>query len=185
MSTTIRYQRALTHRYVQGLEGRLEGRLLGEIAFMDTQPDRATEAVREALDRVKDITGRHQAAVIHVAIEERSWRDNRYLIEYLRAMDIERIPLSPDAITVDGEYLNPLAHFEAWRERETTALAALRLSAYARLRTALVAVPEGEGRWRAIAERLNAHGVGTVRGRRWTAENVRKLAGRLPVEDGP
>jgi hypothetical protein len=61
-------------------------------------------------------------------------------------------------------------------------MSALRLGAYAGLREALAACPEGEGRWRTIADRLNAAGTGTVRGGRWTAENVRKLAGRLPKE---
>ena len=182
VSTTIRYQRALTHRYVCSLEGTLEGRLLGEIAFMDTRPDRATEAVHEALDRVKDITGGRRAAVIHVDFGERAWRDNRYLIDRLEAVGIERVPLSPEAITLDGERLDPIEHFDEWREWETAAMVALRMSAYAGLRTALAVVPNGQGRWQAIATRLNADGVRTVRGGRWKAENVRKLAGRLSEE---
>ena len=179
VSTTIRYQRTLTHRYVLGVEGRLEGRLLGEIAFMDTRPDRATKTVHEALDRIESITGGRRAAVIHVAFEERTWRDNRHLIEQLRRMDIERVPLSPEPIVIDGERLDPIAHFEAWRQRETAALSALRLSAYAGLREALAVVPDGIGRWQTIATRLNINGITTVRGDYWTSENVRKLAGRL------
>ncbi|WP_132249211.1 hypothetical protein [Methylobacterium segetis] len=179
VSTTIRYRRALTHRYVRDVEGRLEGRLLGEIAFMDVRPDRAPEAVREALDRVGAIASGRRAALIHLAFEEHAWRDNLHLIAHLRRLDIERVPLSPDPITLDGVPLDPAAHFGGWRERETAAMAELRLSAYAGLRGALAAVPEGAGRWQAIADRLNADRVGTVRGGRWTAENVRKLAGRL------
>lgn len=41
------------------------------------------------------------------------------------------------------------------------------------------AVPEGRGRWIAIAAWLNAAEVRTIRGGRWTPENVRKLAGRI------
>ncbi|KQP32870.1 hypothetical protein [Methylobacterium sp. Leaf100] len=183
VSTTIRYQRALTHRYVINTEGRLEGRLLGEIAFMDTRPDRATEAVCEALDRVQDMTRGRRAAVIHVAFDEKAWRGNRHLVEHLRTLDIERIPLSPAPLTIDGETLDPVRHFAAWRRQETAVMAALRLGAYAGLRASLSAVPEGEGRWMEIAERLNADGIKTVRGGCWTPENVRKLAGRLPTED--
>ena len=185
VSTTIRYQRAATHRYVKAVEGRLEGRLLGEIAFMDTQPDRSSDAVREALDQVRAVTGGRRAAVIHVAFDEKSWRDNRHLVEYLREQDIERIPLSPEPIDVDGERLDPIHHFADWRERETAAMSALRLGAYLGLRAALAAFPGGEGRWRTIADRLNADGIGTVRGGRWTPENVRKLAGRLSKESEP
>lgn len=184
VSTTIRYQRALTHRYVTGLEGRLEGCLLGEIAFMDTRPDRASVAVRESLERVRAIAGSRRAAVIHVAFEERSWRDSPHLVEQLRRLDVERVPLSPEPIDLDGERLDPITHFAAWRERETAAMSALRLGAYSGLRAALAAFPEGEGRWRTIADRLNAEGIGTVRGGPWTPENVRKLAGRLPKENG-
>lgn len=180
VSTTIRYQRALTHRYVLALEGRLEGRLLGEIAFMDTRPDRATAAVHEALDRVGELTGGRRAALIHVAFDERSWRDNRYLVDHLRTLDIERIPLSPEPIILDDQRLDPVQHFADWRERETEAMAALRLDAYAGLRAALADAPEGEGRWRVISDRLNARGIRTVRGGPWNPENVRKLAGRLP-----
>lgn len=182
VSTTIRYQRALTHRYVIGLEGRLEGRLLGEIAFMDIRPDRATSAVHEALEQVRSIADGRRAAVIHVAFDERSWRDNPHLVEHLRRLDVERVPLSPDPIVLNGERMDPVRHFSDWREQETAAMSALRLGAYMGLREALAACPEGEGRWRTIADQLNAEGVGTVRGGRWTAENVRKLAGRLPKE---
>lgn len=183
VSTTIRYQRALTHRYVINLEGRLEGRLLGEIAFMDTRPDRATAAVREALDRVGGLTGGRRAALIHVAFDERSWRDNGYLVDHLRTLDIERIPLSPEPIILDGQRLDPIQHFADWRERETKAMAALRLDAYAGLRAALAVIPEGAGRWRAISDRLNARGVLTVRGGPWNPETVRKLASRLPENE--
>lgn len=147
-------------------------------------PDPSTEAVRDALDRIRVVTGGRRAAVIHVAFDEKSWRDYRHLVEYLRARDIERIPLSPDPIDVGGERLDPIRHFADWRDRETAAMSALRLGAYAGLQTALTEVLEGEGRWRTIADRLNAEGIRTVRGGRWTPENVRKLAGRLPRENG-
>ena len=47
------------------------------------------------------------------------------------------------------------------------------------LQAALAEVPDGNGRWQAIAGLLNGRGIRTIRGGSWTAENVRKLAGRL------
>lgn len=55
----------------------------------------------------------------------------------------------------------------------------LEADATAGLRAALDAVQEEPGRWQTIAARLNADGVRTVRGGAWTAEGVRKAAGRL------
>lgn len=53
-----------------------------------------------------------------------------------------------------------------------------RVEAHAGLRAALAEVPDGNGRWNAIARLLNDRGIATIRGVQWTAENVRKLAGR-------
>ena len=58
-------------------------------------------------------------------------------------------------------------------------MAGLRLAAEEGLRAALEAGPGGPGRWIAVAARLNVAGIRTIRGGRWTPENVRKLAGRI------
>ena len=58
-------------------------------------------------------------------------------------------------------------------------MARLRLDAHEGLRVALAEVPDGNGRWQAVAEVLNGRSIQTIRGGMWTAENVRKLARRL------
>jgi hypothetical protein len=65
-SKTIRYQRELARRYVV-LNG---GQLVEEIVFMDTRPDRATDAIKEPLDRVRRACVAHKATMLYVNFQE-------------------------------------------------------------------------------------------------------------------
>jgi hypothetical protein len=175
-SRTIRYQRECARRYVADAKGEL----VHEIAFMDTRPDRATDAVMDELKRSASAYSGTGAAVLVVSFEEvHLWRRNPYMPEAARQLRLELIQLPPDSIIIDGKLFDPVRHFKEWRTRDASAMTRLRLEAMEGLHTALVDTPAGDGRWRKIADRLNSGRIRTIRGGDWTAENVRKLAGRL------
>ena len=175
-SRTIRYQR----ERVRGWVGEQRGTLLGEVAFMDTRTDRATDAVRDVLRRAAPAYAGQGATLLAVQFHEvHHWRHNPFLYEAAEELGLEVIGLSPDPLTIGSEVFDPARHFAAWRTQDGSAMARLRLDAQDGLRAALAEVPDGTGRWQAIAVLLNGRGVRTTRGGTWTAENVRKLAGRL------
>ncbi len=178
-SRTIRYQR----ERVQGWVRERRGTLLGEVAFMDTRTDRATDAVRDVLRRAAPAYSGKGATLLAVQFHEvHHWRHNPFLHHAAAELGLEMMPLSPDPLTIDGQVFDPARHFAAWRTRDGSAMARLRLDAHEGLQAALAEVPDGTGRWKAVAGLLNGRGVRTIRGGSWTAENVRKLAGRLGLE---
>lgn len=176
-SRTIRYQRECVRRYVADNRGTL----LDEIAFIDVQPDRATDLVEGEL-RQKAAAYAKRATLLYVRFHEtHHWRRNMYLLHSAEELGLEVLPLPPDPIRIDGNVFDPIQHFEQWREEDARTRTRLKLEAHRELRLALAAVPEGNGRWHAIAQRLNDTGVLTSGGTHWTTENVRKHAGRLGV----
>ena len=158
---------------------RRKGRLVAEIPFIDVQHDRATDAVRSTLRKHAEKFAR-SATLIHVRFSEMDhWRPNQHLLEEARTLGFDTLPLPPDPIEIDGVQFDPIRHFKQWRERDQTMKARLQAQASAGLRAALDAVLPGAGRWRAIADRLNADRIRTVRGAAWTPEAVRKAAGNI------
>lgn len=178
-SRTICYQR----ERVRGWVREHGGELLGEIVFMDTRTDRATDAAREVLRRAAPTYAGMGATLLAVRFHEsHHWRHNPFLYEAPQELGLEVIGLSPDPITIDGQVFDPARHFTSWRKEDDSAMARMRLDAHEGLQAALAEVPDGNGRWQAIAGLLNGRGVRTIRGGTWTATNVRKLAGRLGLE---
>lgn len=174
-SRTIRYQRERVRQWAQ----HEAHSLVGEVAFMDVRTDRATEQVREALEKARRLCARRQAVLAYVAFEERNlWRSNPHLRHYAGELGLELIALSPDPITIDGRRFDPVAHSKASRVAERERMGELRREAYAGIERALSAIPEGAGRWQAVAERLNIEGVRSLKGSAWTPENIRKVVGR-------
>ena len=181
-SQTIRYQRERVRRYIQ-VNG---GRLIAEIPFMDTRTDRATEAVRDVLQRHAPAFLAAKPALLTVRFEETGhWRPNPFVHSAASELGLELIGLPPEPLLIDGKIFDPACHFATWRKRDATAMARLRLNADDALSMALAATPPGEGRWQGIADALNARDVRTIRGGAWTAENVRKRAGRLAGKPWP
>ena len=179
-SKTIRYQRERVQRHV--LE--CGGHLVGEIAFMDTRTDRATDAVRDVLQRNASALLASKPTLLTVRFEDMShWRPNLFVRHAAEELGLTLIGLSPDPLVIDGQVFDPARHFTAWRKRDGTAMARLRLEAEDGLRTAMAETPEVEGRWRIVAGVLNTRGVKTIRGHSWTPENVRKLAGRIVIRE--
>ena len=178
-SRTIRYQR----ERVRGWVREQGGSLLGEVAFMDTRTDRATEAVRDVLHRAAPSYAGKGVTLLAVHFHEvQYWRHNPFLHAAAEELGLSVIGLSPDPLTIGGQVFDPAQHFAAWRTEDGSAMARLRLHAHEGLQAALAEVPDGTGRWQSITGLLNGRGVRTIRGGTWTAENVRKLAGRLKLE---
>ena len=174
-SRTIRYQRERVRRHVSDDKGTL----VDEIAFIDVQLDRATDLVQVELQQ-KAAAHAGRATLLYVRFEEiHHWRRNAHLLHGAEQLGLAVLPLPPDPVVIDGETFDPIRHFERWREEDSTTRTRLKLEAHGALRRMLAEVAEGPGRWSAICERLNGAGVRTSGGARWTAENVRKHAGRL------
>jgi hypothetical protein len=150
-----------------------------EIAFIDVQPDRATDLVQAEL-RAKAAIYAGRATLLYVRFEEMSnWRRNAHLLHAACDLGLAVLPLPPEPILTGGERFDPVAHFAQWRELDKSTRTRLKRDASQGLRLALAEVPEGNGRWETIAERLNGAAILTSGGGRWTAENVRKHASRL------
>lgn len=174
-SRTIRYQRECVRQWARDEAIRV----VGEIAFMDVRTDRATEMVQWELEKARCLCAQRRAVLAYVAFEERNlWRSNPHLRHHAEALGLELIALPPVPITIDGRRFDPIAHFKASRVTERERMSDLRRDAYAGIERALSAVPEGSGRWQAIADRLNKEGVRSLKGSDWTSENVRKVVGR-------
>lgn len=175
-SRTIRYQRERVRGWVRE-DG---GTLLGEVAFMDTRTDRATDAVLDVLRRAAPAYAGKGATLLAVQFHEvHHWRCNPFLHGAAEELGLMVVGLPPDPLIIEGEMFDPARHFAAWRTQDGSAMARLRLDAHEGLQAALDEVPDGNGRWQAIAGLLNGRGVRSIRGGSWTADNVRKLAGRL------
>ena len=175
-SKTIRYQRERVRRYVRE-DG---GHLVDELAFMDTRTDRATDIVRNVLQGHAPAFLGARPTLLTVGFEEVShWRPNPFVHHAAEELNLRLVRLPPDPLVIDGQVFDPARHFSAWRKRDGTAMAHLRLEAEDGLRAALAATPQGQGRWQTTADLLNEKKVKTIRGSIWTAETVRKLAGRI------
>jgi hypothetical protein len=157
--------------------------IIDEIAFIDTRTDRATADCREALVRARRRCGGTDASLVYVKFHEINlWRYNPHIRSLDVELGFEPIELSPDPITIGADQFDPIRHFNEWRRRDQEGKANLRQWATAGFDAALAQIPEGLGRYKAIADRLNAQGTKTVQGRAWTAENVRKLLKNKPLE---
>ena len=85
--------------------------------------------------------------------------------------------LPADEIMLEQQRFDPAEHFSMWRVRDAEERDRRRREVPAALVAALAEVPEGRGRWKAMAGLLNERDVPTPGGGRiWTPENVRKAA---------
>jgi hypothetical protein len=108
--------------------------------------------------------------------ENSHWRRNDFLIGGALALGFKVQDLPAEPILIGGEFFDPIEHFKKARTRDRNTKTSLKFAALEGLRAALATVPEGNGRWQAIADKLNGDAIRTGSRKSWTAENVRKQA---------
>jgi len=172
-SRTIRYQVERVRRWVTDEAGTL----VDEITFMDSSPDRPTDAIYEAVSRVHPICVAHNAKLVIARFGR--WRQHHFLHHRLSEMRIRFIELDPQPMTIDGLRFEPIEHFQHWANTGEAASAARRRDAIAALQKAGGEIEAGPGRYEKIAQLLNQTGVKTFTGKAWTGENVKKAL-RMP-----
>ena len=197
LSRTIRYQRDRVRAWVAARHGLL----VHEHAFMDTRPDRATNAAADELRRLAATLAQpthpqQRPTLVAVRFADiHHWRRNPFLDQAAEALGFHLQPIAPDPIVIDGQPFDPARHFATWRQTDIRESTARRSAARAALLATLAAPPA------ALAAHQPPHphraagppsppASTTSRsppphGRRWTAENVRKLASRLPAASAP
>jgi hypothetical protein len=136
----------------------VDGRDFLYAAFQIGRPDRA----RDALARV------FGSRVLRYA--ERAWdrKDRGY------SAGVPVLGLPAEEVMLDGRLFDPAEHFSMWRVRDAEQRERRRREVPAALAAALAEVPEGRGRWKAVAGLLNEREVPTFGGgTTWTPDNVR------------
>lgn len=176
-SRTVAYQRELARRYVRSEKGDL----VDEVVAIEVSPDRGTEAIKDDVRKAGRICREKGATLLYVDFHyNKGWRPHPILTEAIRALrdgEVQVEGLPADEIMLDGRRFDPARHFDNWRMRDAEERERRRRVVPAALALALTEVPEGRGRWSAVAELLNGREIPTLGGgSTWTAENVRKAA---------
>lgn len=173
LSRTILYQKELVRRWARDEKPPIM--LAAETAYIDEQSDRSSPGIGDAIAALRKRCGPGPAVLVYVDFERDGLaRKNRYLLSLPAELGFDEVrPLWPDEVMINGKRFNPREHFQAWREQDEDGKAALRRHVNAGLATAFVQVPEGSGRYRAMADHLNSRGIRTLRGVPWTEDNVR------------
>lgn len=185
-SRTIRYQRERVRRWVKE-EG---GTLIAEEVFLELAPDRGTEHILPAVDRLLSRAKADGAKLVLVDFSEAyGWRRHAALHEHLAAQPALHVMLDPEplliieegALAVAGSLtgaFDPAGHFRAWREVEATH-AATKPQRKAHLASAIAARQGEHASLAALAQALNADGLTTPTGKPWSADNLRKFMAGL------
>lgn len=171
-SRTIRYQRTLITDFVR--EQRLE--LVHEAAFLEIDPDRGSELIKEPLEKAATICKQLGAQLLFVDFSAiQGWRTHAPMLAWLESMDVDcALPIEASAVMMDGELFDPHEHFSEWRSRQREWIDSKdERSAKARAR-ARELLAEGMKN-PAIAEQLNVEGIRSVTGKLWSADALRKF----------
>ncbi|MCT2539976.1 recombinase family protein [Sedimentimonas flavescens] len=170
-SLTIRYQRDLIRRYAK--DHRLV--LVHEAAYLEIEPDRGSEHVRDALRKVGQVCHAHHAVLLIVDFSEvQGWRSHHSLLDWARSGGVDVRLIYPDPITMEGKSFDPHQHFSDWRQRQQewsdgkAGRAEASRAEATRLRGAGLSFV-------AISKHLNANGLPSLTGKPWTPDNLRKL----------
>lgn len=169
-SRTIHYQVQRVRHWVADQKGRL----VGEEVFLELQPDRGTEHVGPAVEKLIAKARAKSAGIVAVNFaESMGWRPHQAL--WSRLQGSGRVTaLDPSPLILAGETLDPVAHFRAWRQLERLHSAG-KEGRKAELIEVIVALRDQGMSYAAIAAALNEDGRSTANGKSWTADNVRKL----------
>jgi hypothetical protein len=169
-SRTIRYQVERVRRWVKDEKGHI----LREVVFMETRPDRGTDAIQSEIRRLLTDAEKTQAEVVLVDFAQAfGWRPHGPLFNMIGAAG-NCVLLPPEPALIDGKWWNPVEHFRAWREVDYAHQIAKDGLKDATLSTMADLKSDGAS-YASIAGHLNDMGMKTVNGRLWTADNVRKF----------
>jgi hypothetical protein len=170
-SLTIRYQRDLIRSYARE-EGYL---LVHEEVFLEIEPDRGSDSILAALEKVKRICQAKDAVLLNVDfMQVARWRDHGPMARWLHRANIEMLSIYPREILMEDKFFYPHVHFRAWRERQkewTDKKQERKDKARERAKELL---EQGES-YPKIADTLNKEKLLSPTGRRWVADNVRSL----------
>jgi hypothetical protein len=117
-SRTIRYQAEVVRRWVKAEKGTL----LREVVFMDTRPDRGTDAIKTEIAKVLAEAAKTQAEVVLVDFSQAfGWRPHGPLFDMINAAG-NCVLLPPEPQVIDGSLWDPVTHFRTWREGPRTSV---------------------------------------------------------------
>jgi hypothetical protein len=179
-SKSIRYQREVIKVWI----AEERGGLVGEVTFLEVQPDRATDAVGHYVKKAAELCRQKQATLVYVDFREMcGWRPHNYLTAAIEEEGVRSVPVWPshETIMMDGQLFDPVQHFRDHRIFGEKAAAERRDTAISRLLKFAQDTPPGRRRNALIAKMLNDERVETFQGggRPWTVDNVKKALQRL------
>jgi hypothetical protein len=162
-SRTIRYQRERVRQHVE----LSRGSLINEIVFCETQPDRASEGIEAKLARALKACRGGKAQLLYVDFaQERGWRSHTFLSRLMQEAPISRLGLDPTPLIIGGRRFDPITYFK--RQRKTVQAQPAtpgRHHIADKVKAVAKTVPDGVGRYAAIAKSLNEADLKTATGR--------------------
>lgn len=181
MSRTLRYQRELVRRHVEGERGTL----VDEFFFLELAPDRGSDHIEEELRKALDLCRKHDAQLLFVDfVQEGGWRSHPFMSRLMQLAPVSCLGLYPEPLMIDGREFDPIAHFRRARKAFSDRGAAIhrRQAIIARVKEIVGQVPPAAGRYGQLAQQLNAEGVKTVNGRSWSEPNLRAFLKSVPLQ---
>jgi hypothetical protein len=169
-SKTIRYQRERVRQWAKAENGTL----IHEEVYMELLPDRGSEQIVPAIDKLLARCRDENATLLLVDFSQAfRWRPHGKLYDRLRDESLA-ITLEPEPVEVDGALFDPVGHFRSWRDLQDTFIAEK-----ADRKAAVAAAIQNSGPENSTlasqAAALNRQGIKTPTGKRWTEDNLRKF----------
>ena len=172
-SRTIAYQRAVIRRYAS--EHKLT--LVHEEAFLEIDPDRGGEQIKNPLEKAARVCREHDAELLWVEFHEtQGWRNHGQMQAWLERGAVAHSPVPADPINLEGNEFDPHAHFGDWRRRQKEWTQGKPAREEKALTRATKFRAEGLKN-PAIARKLNEEGIRSATGKLWSADGVRKFLG--------
>ncbi|MFG6574167.1 hypothetical protein ACGYLO_21630 [Sulfitobacter sp. 1A13353] len=172
VSQTIRYQRELVHRYARENRWQIDD----EITFLELEFDRASNYVRDPLERVAP---RCQELDAHLLVVDftvlHGSRSHYPMLSMAEKLGLDVVMIAADPVLLDGERFDPYQHFRDWRDRQQE-WAQSKPARRAALKAQIAELRDRGMTYVTIARRLNDLGVLSVTGKPHTADSVRKAA---------
>ena len=169
-SKTNRYQRERVRKWAKAQKGTL----IHEEVFMELLPDRGSEQIAPAIDKLLSRCRDEAATLLLVDFSQAfGWRRHGTLYDKLRDERLA-IALEPEPVEVDGAPFDPVGHFRSWRDLQD-AFIAEKPDRKAAITTAIQNSGTQDTTLAKQAAALNRQGMKTPTGKRWTEDNLRKF----------